>query len=237
MAHITIATPMYGGMCSGVYMKSIIELVKALAKDNHNVNFIDIANESLITRARNLLTELFLRTNSDYLLFIDADEGFAPDGVVKMINEGVDLIGAAVPMKGINWDRVRKAAKEDKPNLENFTAIYNVNMNADQKNKLKEDPQKIVEVDYMGTGLMLISRKVFETIKKHVPQYRCDQQQIGSILFGDPIYDFWQAVIDHDSERLLSEDYQFCKLWKQSGGKIYLAPYVRVQHVGTYWFK
>jgi hypothetical protein len=71
MAHITIATPMYGGMCSGVYMKSIIELVKALANANHTVNFIDIANESLITRARNLLTEMFLRTNSDYLLFID----------------------------------------------------------------------------------------------------------------------------------------------------------------------
>jgi hypothetical protein len=36
---------------------------------------------------------------------------------------------------------------------------------------------------------------------------------------------------------LLSEDYQFCKLWKESGGKIYLAPYVRVSHAGTYWFK
>jgi len=237
MAHITIATPMYGGMCSGVYMKSVLELVKALSSSGHLVQFIDIANESLITRARNLLTEIFLRSNSDYLLFIDADEGFGSEGIIKMISEGVDLIGAAVPMKGINWERVRIAAKEDKPNLENFTAIYNVNMNQDQKKKLKENPQQIVEVDYMGTGLMLISRKVFETIKSSVPQYRCDQPQVGSIVYGDPIYDFWQAIIDHDSERLLSEDYQFCKLWKLSGGKIYLAPYVRVQHVGTYWFK
>jgi hypothetical protein len=237
MAHITIATPMYGGMCSGVYMKSVLELVKALSNSGHTANFIDIANESLITRARNLLTEMFLRSNSDYLLFIDADEGFGADGIIKMISEEVDLIGAAVPMKGINWERVRKAAKEDKPDLEKFTAIYNVNMSPDQREKLRENPKNIVEVDYMGTGLMLISRKVFETIKKDIPQYRCDQQEVGSIVFGDPIYDFWQAIIDHDSERLLSEDYQFCKLWKMSGGKIYLAPYVRVQHVGTYWFK
>jgi hypothetical protein len=45
MAHITIATPMYGGMCSGVYMKSVLELVKALSNSGHTANFIDIANE------------------------------------------------------------------------------------------------------------------------------------------------------------------------------------------------
>lgn len=237
MAHITIATPMYGGMCTGVYMKSVIQLIKALAEAGHQANFIDIANESLITRARNILTETFLRTNSDYLLFIDADEGFAHDGVVKMISENADLVGAAVPMKGINWERVRKAAKEDKPDLDRYTAIFNVNMSKEQKQQLKENPNKLVEVDFIGTGLMLISRRVFETIKKDISQYRCDQDKVGTIVYGDPIYDFWQTTIDDNSQRLLSEDYQFCKLWKKSGGKVYLAPYVRVQHVGTYWFK
>lgn len=237
MTSITIATPMYGGVCSGVYMKSMLELVKRLGDAGYTSNFIDIANESLITRARNVLTETFLRSNSEYLLFIDADEGFDSAGVIKMIEEKVDLIGAAVPMKGINWERVRQAAKEEKQELENFTAIYNVNMSNDQKEELRNNPNNIVEVDYVGSGLMLISRKVFETLKINISQYRCDQPKVGSIVFGDPIYDFWQTTIDPDSERLLSEDYQFCKLWKQSGGKIYLAPYVRVQHVGTYWFK
>lgn len=237
MAHITIATPMYGGMCSGSYMKSVIELMKVLNNAGYQFSFIDIANESLITRARNTLTEIFLRSMSDYLLFIDADQGFDANGVLQMINENVDLIGAAVPMKAINWDRIKKAATEGKTDLEKYTAIYNVNMNKEQKFTLKENPNQKVEVDYIGTGMMLISRNVFETIKKNIAQYRCDQQYIGGIVFGDPIYDFWQTTIDIDSERLLSEDYQFCKLWKKSGGKIYLAPYVRVSHVGTYWFK
>jgi hypothetical protein len=220
MAHITIATPMYGGMCSGSFMKSIIDLIKVVSNNGHQISFIDIANESLITRARNTLTEIFLRSMSDYL-----------------INENADLVGAAVPMKAINWDRVKKAALDGKGDLDKHTAIYNVNMSQDQKIKLKENPNQLVEVDYIGTGMMLISRNVFETIKKDVDQYRCDQQYIGGIVFGDPIYDFWQAIIDEDSERLLSEDYQFCKLWKNAGGKVYLAPYVRVSHVGTYWFK
>jgi hypothetical protein len=154
-----------------------------------------------------------------------------------MISEGVDLVGAAVPMKGINWKRVKKAAQDDKDDLENYTAIYNVNMNKEQKEYLRNNPTQLTEVDYMGTGLMLVSRNVFETIKKDVRQYRSDQPIIGGIKHGEPIYDFWQAIVDNDTERLLSEDYQFCKLWKESGGKIYLAPYIKVTHVGTYWFK
>jgi hypothetical protein len=237
MAHVTIATPMYGGVCTGVFMKSMMQLISNLQNAGHQAVFIDLYNESLITRARNTLTEMFLRTNSNYLLFIDADQGFETQGVVKMINEGVDLVGAAVPMKGINWKRVKKAAQEDKNDLENYTAIYNVNMNKEQKDYLRNNPTQLAEVDYMGTGLMLVSRNVFETIKKDVRQYRSDQPIIGGIKHGEPIYDFWQAIVDDDSERLLSEDYQFCKLWKQSGGKIYLAPYIKVTHVGTYWFK
>jgi hypothetical protein len=237
MAKIFIATPMYGGVCHGVFLKGMLDLTRRLQENKHVVFFSDLYNESLITRARNTLTEMFLRTDFDYLLFIDADQGFDASAVVKMIEEGVDLVGAAVPMKGINWDRVRKAAKEDREKLENFTAIYNVNMNQKQKEKLKENPNILTEVDYMGTGLMLASRKVFETIKKDVRQYRSDQPFIGGIYAGEPIYDFWQTVVNPESDRLLSEDYQFCQLWKNAGGKIYLAPYVKVVHVGTYWFK
>lgn len=237
MAHITIATPMYGGMCSGTYMKSMMQLIKLLEMRGYQTRYIDIANESLITRARNTLTEIFLRSMSDYLLFIDADQGFDPNGVLKMIEEKVDLIGAAVPMKAINWPRVKKALINGAEDLEKHTGIYNVNLNSEQKIKLKENPKQIVEVDYIGTGLLLISRNVFETIKKNIKQYRCDQQQIGDIVFGDPIYDFWQATVDSENDRLLSEDYQFCKFWRNVGGKVYLAPYVRVSHVGTYWFK
>jgi len=237
MAHITIATPMYGGVCTGVFMKSMMQLISNLQNAGHQAVFIDLYNESLITRARNTLTEMFLRTNSNYLLFIDADQGFETEGIVKMISEGVDLVGAAVPMKGINWKRVKKAAQDDKDDLEKYTAIYNINMNKEQREYLRNNPTQLAEVDYMGTGLMLVSRNVFETIKKDVRQYRSDQPIIGGIKHGEPIYDFWQAIVDDDSERLLSEDYQFCKLWKESGGKIYLAPYIKVTHVGTYWFK
>ena len=120
MKSITIATPMYGGVCHGAYLKSIIALINLLAKKGYNVNYSELSNESLITRARNTLTEMFLRSANDYLLFIDSDEGFDADQVVKMIDENEMLIGAAVPMKGINWERVKTAVKDGKENISNF---------------------------------------------------------------------------------------------------------------------
>lgn len=237
MKGITIATPMYGGVCHGAYLKSMLNLVAGLSKKGYKVNYQDLSNESLITRARNTLTEMFLRTYNDYLLFIDSDQGFDPDMVIKMIEENEMLVGAAVPMKGINWESVRNAAKNDKKNLSDFTSIYNVNISKEQKEILKQNPGKKVEVDYIGSGLMLIHRNVFQKLKEHTPSYISDQESVGGISYGETVYDFWRTEIDPESNRLLSEDYNFCKMWKNLGGKIYLAPYVKVVHVGTYWFK
>jgi len=237
MKAITIATPMYGGVCHGAYLKSLISLINILGQNGYKVSYIDLANESLITRARNTLTEMFLRTGNDYLLFIDSDQGFNAEAVLKMIQEDLDLVGAAVPMKGINWDNVKKAALEKKEDLSRHTSIYNVNISEEQKKVFREDPSSTLEVDYIGTGLMLISRNVFQKLKEHTPSYKSDQMNSGGIVYGETIYDFWRTGIDPESNRLLSEDYNFCKMWKSIGGKIYLAPYVKVVHVGTYWFK
>lgn len=237
MKKIMIATPMYGGVCHGAYLKSIVSLVGILSQKGYEVNYSELSNESLITRARNTLTEIFLRSDYDYLLFIDSDQGFNADMVEKMISENEMLIGAAVPMKGINWERVKKAAKEDKEDLSKFTAIYNVNISDDQKQVLRDNPGKTVEVDYIGSGLMLIHKDVFNQLKEVTPSYKSDQHSTGGISYGDTIYDFWRTEIDPESSRLLSEDYNFCKTWKSLGGKVVLAPYVKVVHVGTYWFK
>lgn len=237
MARVFVATPMYGGVCHGQFLKSITALLLKGKEKGHEITFTDLYNESLINRARNTLTEIFLRSNSEYLLFIDADQGFDAEAVLRMIDENLDIVGAAVPMKGINWKRVEKAVKEGKTDLTKHTGIYNINMSKEQKAVFLKDTNKITEINYIGTGLMLIKRDVLEILKEHVGAYRSDQIDVGSIKKGDTIYDFWKTIVDPESERLLSEDYNFCKLWKDQGGKIYLAPYIKVVHVGTYWFQ
>lgn len=239
MANIMIATPMYGGNCQGTFVKSLISLIDLLRTKGHNVYFIDIYNESLITRARNTLTEEFLRqTAYTHLLFIDADQGFDPAGILKMVEEDVDIIGAPVPMKGINWEMVRQAALAGQKDLSAFTSIYNTSITKKEEiEKFKENPNQKIEVDRVGTGLVLIKREVFETLKEYVPAYRNGQGSLHTIRMGESIYDFWKLEIDDSNANMLSEDYTFCKMWRDLGNKVYLAPYVKTTHVGTYIFK
>jgi hypothetical protein len=60
-------------------------------------------NESLITRARNRLTNDFLATDSTHLMFIDADITFNPEYIVRMLNADKDIICGLYPKKEINW--------------------------------------------------------------------------------------------------------------------------------------
>ena len=238
MANIMVATPMYGGNCQGMFLKSMIALFDVLRSNGHSVQFIDLYNESLITRARNTLTEEFLRqTTYTHLLFIDADQGFDPVGILKMIQEDVGIIGAPVPMKGIDWERVRHAALSGQQDLSAFTSIFNAKITIPEEiEKFKENPNQKIEVEHVGTGLVLIKREVFETLKEYVKAYRNGQGSLYTIKQGESIYDFWRLEIN-EWANMLSEDYTFCKMWRDLGNKVYLAPYVKTTHVGTYIFK
>lgn len=234
---LTIATPMYGGQCSGIFTKSLIIAIPKLAAAGIEVDYIDLYNESLITRARNTLTQMFLNSKSDRLLFIDADQSFRAEDILRMIQSDKDIIAAPVPMKGINWPNVKKAALGGSDNLFDYTGIFNVNI---LPGTIKEDGSMNVdnplEVLHAGTGMMLISRKVFETLSDLVEEYGYDGSPMPkeNLVSGTKIKNFWDTkVVDG---RLLSEDYNFCSLWRSTGGQVYVDILSRVVHLGSYAF-
>ena len=52
------------------------------------------------------------------------------------------------------------------------------------------------------------------------------------------IKEFFATSIDKESgNRLLSEDYHFCKIARDIGVKIWAAPWVNLKHCGTYNFE
>lgn len=236
--HVTIATPMYGGQCSGVFTKSLLSAFLELPKSGIEVAFIDLYNESLITRARNTISKMFLNSSSDYLLFIDADQSFRSEDIIRMLAADKDIIGAPVPMKGINWEHIKKAALEGKDNLADFSGIFNVNflpgfIESGAKIKVSEP----AEVMHIGTGMMLIKRSVLEQLSDTVEEYVYNGSPIvrANITPGETlIKNFWETKIVDNT--LLSEDYNFCSIWRSQGGKIYVDLLAKVIHMGTYPF-
>jgi hypothetical protein len=55
---VFVATPMYGGQCTGQYTKSSIDLGILATKYGMDINFFYLFNESLIPRARNYLVDI-----------------------------------------------------------------------------------------------------------------------------------------------------------------------------------
>ena len=59
---IFVATPMYGGVCHGMYCKSTADLAKLGQAYDVDIKFFYLFNESLITRARNYCVDEFIYT-------------------------------------------------------------------------------------------------------------------------------------------------------------------------------
>ena len=98
--------------------------------------------------------------------------------------------------------------------------------------------QEPFEIANGGTGFMLIKREVIEDLATKVPEYTNDMYSvIDDMSKKKYIKEFYAVSIDPDSgNRLLSEDYHFCKLARTNGYKIHAAPWVHLSHTGTYIF-
>ena len=99
MVKIFIGTPCYGGLITTEYFKSCMQLVALAASNKIELQFGTIGNESLITRARNTLVQLFMDGDYTHLLFIDADLAFNPDSVMRMLDYDKDVVTGIYPRK------------------------------------------------------------------------------------------------------------------------------------------
>ena len=84
---------------------------------------------------------------------------------------------------------------------------------------------------------MLIKREVFDDLKDKVNSYKNDVTILAGDLGQEPIIEYFACSIEPETERLLSEDYHFCRVARLNGHKIYAAPWVRLGHFGTYLFE
>jgi len=231
---LMIATPMYGGMCTGPYVVGLLATMNKMRQVGVNVYWAQIMNESLITRARNELARLFLEKEMDYLMFIDADIQFDGNAVAQLMAADRDIVCGIYPKKEIDWAKVGQAAKAGRENLSDYAGAFVFNMVHNESGHVETDNDGVIEIRHGGTGFMLIKRRVFERLANHVPTYRTSTFKNVDGEYAKPLtHEFFATSIDHTGA-LLSEDYHFCELWREHGGKIYANPFISLQHVGTY---
>lgn len=235
--HLMIGTPCYGGNLSHHYVISVLELQAACQRRGIGLTFKLLGNDSLITRARNLIVSQFLDDpKATHLMFIDADIGFAPESVFALLEAGRDVAGGVYPMKMLDWGRIVAQVQAGQPNVKTSALNYVVDF-VDPANVVVE--RNFVKVRQIGTGFLLIRKGVFERMARRYPLLKFNNRlhTLNRELASDNCYAFFDCMIEPETGTYLSEDYAFCRRWTDMGGEIWADMTSRLTHVGQVAFQ
>ena len=211
MTKIHFLTPCYGGNITEVCFSSYLGFTIMAMQNGINFQIDTLSNESNVNRARNSCAAKFLSGDCSHLMFVDADIQFNPQDIVKLINHDKDIVGGIYPQKTLP------------PKM-----VVNTLNNGEHEGDL-------IEVGTLGTGFMLIKRSVFEKMIEEGATPYVDAIGLSPKEDSNQ-YDFFQCTIDSNG-RYLTEDWSFCRRWRQLGGKIWADTTIGLTHVGYFRFQ
>lgn len=234
-----IMTPSHDGKVFTNYLTSLINLQTAYHQVGIPFEFYLMQGESLITRARNNCVAHFLKNKKwTHLFWIDSDIGFRPEAALRLLLSDHDVVAGIYPLKQDQWPEKGLPKNMTEAEFTAYYCKYPVNAEANERNEvhLKITNDGFIEVTEAPTGFMLIKRSVFEKMIKAYPElaYSLDGQASTNEQLH---YRFFDVMVHPINKRYYSEDYGFCYLWNQLGGKIYIDAHSSLSHQGSKLYK
>ena len=240
--YLLIGTPCFGGLLHSGYVKGLTELCIRFTQLNIPFEIIHIGNESLVHRARNGIVAKFMsEPKMTHLMFIDADITFNWLSIIRLLLSNKPLSGGCYPKKNLNWDKLKKVIRE-RPNISytetlarSLDYVFNPEYEKINNQLVIRSEGNFVKVQEIGTGFMMIKKEVFNTLIWRFPElkYRNNVAGYHNNKLAECFYTFFNTVIDPETKIFLSEDYYFCKLWKQCGGNIWVDLETNLNHTGS----
>jgi hypothetical protein len=160
----------------------------------------------------------------DYFCSIDSDieivNCYATNNIfTKLIEADKDFVGGLYALK----------QHENEPRCSSIPLSEDINRSNIPFNK------GLIEMLWLSAGCWMIKRSVLEKMVSAYPEltYVGDDNMAGKTIHGlcNP------AIFDVDSngqkfKKLLSEDWAFCRRWKDIGGSIYADTSIVLKHLG-----
>jgi hypothetical protein len=231
---ILIATPCFGGMVSQNYMLSVIRLMGHAASAGFDTGLSLLGYDALISRARAILVAACLdNPATTHLLFVDADIGFEPEQVERLLRFDKDFVGALYPLKSIDWDLIPGRCVERGETVRQAALSY---VGAFCPENERRQDGDFVTGTYVGGGFQLIRREALERMIAAYPETHFNHAHImpKSGSRREPrsgnLYALFDCIIDPESGVYLSEDFSFCRRWRQIGGEIWIDGASKLTH-------
>jgi len=235
---IFVATPVHD-QCSIHYAQGLLEFQKECMKRNVDVAF-QIMKSSLVTQGRNLCVSGFIESGLTHMLFIDSDILFNAESIFKMIERDKDVISIPYPLKTLMWDKAfRKMQKGQIKTPDDIRkSLHSYPMKVSNPNGIDVD-RGVIEVTHSPTGCMLIKRQVFDKMIKAYPDKQIVQKTVinGEYVDKPNMWNFFDTIHDPETKTYLGEDFSFCKLWREIGGKCHAFIDDPIAHIGEHQYQ
>lgn len=202
---VYLATPCYSAPAPE-YVAAMFETVAALAAADIDAALEIYVGHCHVDDSRNRLVRDFLESDCDYLVFLDADNGWRAEDLVRLCGHDRDVVGGTYPLK-----------KEEED--------YPVRLLEAPGAPIAYDAAGLVEVEALPTGFLRISRRCFEAMDAMAPHFEDKDHQPGQRMM--PII-FERIMFG----QRIGGDYQFCMKWRLMGGRVFLDPNCAFTHVG-----
>ncbi len=234
---LVVGTPCYGRQVTDIYAGSLLKLQLACQRRGIGLLVRMIGSDALITRARQNIVAHFLEAEAaTHLIFIDADIGFEPKQVFRLMDFNADVTAAIYPLKRLDWDKIAASAQAKRAPLESVSLSYVLEF---------ENPEQIAvrdgfaRVTYAATGFLMIRRQALLAMIDRYPELRyAHEHKHNDKLSASPWrYALFNCMIDAATGTYLSEDFSFCRRWTDMGGEIWADLQSRLTHVGSVNFE
>ena len=174
--------------------------------------------------------------------------------IVQAVNAGVgednpnileDFVGDFVFNPVMDPGETSKQIKLDEPAevLEIGTGFMMIRRNTFEE-YLKHYPEIMYRPDHVRTEAFDGSRKIGQYFQAEVDRFnpvKSYQEALEKLAAGEQVdiqslLDESKTKQEQSSERYLSEDYLFCQNTRKAGMKVWLCPWMHLQHAGFYTF-
>ena len=210
-------------VCIGMVNNGTIDAMLAIdlihiakERNGHFDHMVQVGNIGLTTRSRNVVVKTFLeQTDAEWLLMIDSDERLSLDAWHKLLDSAHDKDRPIV--SGLVFAAFFDGADELRP----VPTIYQMDPEKGLQPIDAYTVNQLIEVDAVGTGCILIHRKVL-----------LDMQANATAHQGKDWAWFVEGAIDGT---YFGEDLLFSKRLKSMGYKIFAHTGAILPHHKQFW--
>ena len=235
---IMVCTPVHSDV-SMHYCQAVLKFQQACINSNILVSFT-LMKSSLVTQGRNLSVAGFLGSKATHLLFIDSDIYFQGKSIFSMLKADKDIISVPYPLKTLMWDKAFQKMQEGKIKSPDDIrrSLHTYPMKVPDPNNIKVN-KGVMEVTDSPTGCMLIKRDVINKMIEKYPNKEIVQKTVinGKYVNKPNMWNFFDTLHDPKEKTYNGEDFAFCKLWRDLGGKCHAYINDSIVHVGEHQYQ